>query len=471
MFFHQRYKVLPTLLSLALAASGFPSFAASPVSGIPGDISRPSTPVPLSAPAQGFSSFLTIRLDNNPQTPQVPSTDVSHSPQTTPLAITRFPPLISAAARPVTHALDPLRPIQALADRSREFLKRGDTQGARRILNAIWGYRTDRSQVAGEPVQAFHSSPTLTEKELEQIFTQENPDSHAVSILESYGLPFPRLAFELIETITYYINREDSIEINTPPFVLERKKFFKVLKDILDFAAKADHNERARIFVTGLARMGARWHYDEFQESPSIRFPQAPKLPLNPNSKKEYWDMASGMNAGISMMRGLDPQTKYRFLDNSLFVVEYLKEIVRILSRSNPGISRNVQIMHQDIRQLEMPPPDQPLGTIRAKNVTVYVKGFERDLEKMTKHLEPGGQVILQNDPKFGQRKVVREDWGPVISRLIRQGWDFQFSLADPFPHPGPVTLDTLTLTKPSKGSPKKSRFTWEDYLKAVNKN
>lgn len=165
-------------------------------------------------------------------------------------------------------------------------------------------------------------------------------------------------------------------------------------------------------------------------------------LTPNPLLGGEYWDMASGMNAQQFMYGELEPNTNYSFFDYSPFVAAYLN------AAAGWAGAANAKVVEGDINALVR--PAKPIAVLRTKNAVHYVPGFDKKLEEMVDWIAPGGQLVIQNDPIPGQRALIMGKHGPLIGRLLAEGWTMQSGFSG---YPGPYSdyaLDTLTLTRPA---------------------
>lgn len=172
----------------------------------------------------------------------------------------------------------------------------------------------------------------------------------------------------------------------------------------------------------------------------------ARNMPPSPIPGGEYWDMAAGMNAQGFIHRELDPRTKYTFFDYSPFVVSYLKTAAELAGAGNAAV------VEADLLQLTR--PEKPLAVLRTKNAVHYVPGFDKKLETMTDWIAPGGQLVIQNDPNPNQRGMIIEKHGPLIRRLIAEGWEFEYGFSGSPGNWGGYALDTITLTRPKAAVP-----------------
>jgi hypothetical protein len=174
--------------------------------------------------------------------------------------------------------------------------------------------------------------------------------------------------------------------------------------------------------------------------------------------------MASGMNAQGFIQRELDPRTNYSFFDYSPYVVSYLKTAAELSGR------KNATVVEADLNALTK--PAKPLAVLRTKNAVHYVPGFDKKLEEMVDWIAPGGQLIIQNDPGPGQRSLIVGKHGPVIRRLLAEGWAMEYGFSGYRGKWGEYALDTLVLTRPKKAAKPLSdaevEKAWKTYVSAV---
>jgi hypothetical protein len=186
-------------------------------------------------------------------------------------------------------------------------------------------------------------------------------------------------------------------------------------------------------------------------------------LPPSPIPGGEYWDMAAGMNAQGFIHRELDPGVNYSFFDYSPFVVSYLRTSAELAG------AKNASAIEADL--LKLTRPAKPLAVLRTKNAAHYVPGFDKKLETMTDWIAPGGQLIIQNDPNPGQRSVIIEKHGPLVRRLIAEGWAFEYGFSGSPGDWGGYALDTITVTRPERAAAKtaaQAASEWASYERAV---
>jgi hypothetical protein len=184
-------------------------------------------------------------------------------------------------------------------------------------------------------------------------------------------------------------------------------------------------------------------------------------LPENPLGRGAYWDIASGMNAA-GMIRGeLDGRSDYAFIDANPFVASYLRETADLAR------ARGARVLEGDVNALTR--PAEPLAVLRVKNAAAYVPGFAAKLEAMADWIAPGGRLAIQNDPNPGQRHLIREKHGPLIRRLLEEGWTLSYSFARS--PSSSFVLDTILLDRPSgeaaRRSPAEAAAVWAGWLRA----
>ena len=276
-----------------------------------------------------------------------------------------------------------------------------------------------------------------TDAELTAAYRQARPGSRAV---ETFGRDFAAVAGEAVQQYTfmgeYFLQQlkrgpmrdaaEDLIKTHDAREDGASRRFMQLLGAWYAFK---DH-AREKLFamqikaLKGLGRSGP-----------------APHLPPSTMPGGEYWDMAAGMNAQGFIHRELEPGTNYSFFDYSPFVVSYLETAARLAGAGN------VAVVEADLNALTR--PAKPLAVLRTKNAVHYVPGFDRKLEKMADWIAPGGRLYIQNDPSPGQRSLIIEKHGPLIRRLIAEGWEFEFGFSGARGKWGEYGLDTIALTRP----------------------
>jgi len=298
-----------------------------------------------------------------------------------------------------------------------------------------------------------------TDAELIGAYREAKPKSQAV---ETFGRDFVTAAGQAIQKYTFmgdYFMK--SIRADRP-----------VLRAIEDLIAA--HDERESPSSRRFMGLLGRWYafQDHAQEQMIAmkyammrRMGQEParNLPPSPIPGGDYWDMAAGMNAQGFIHRELDPATRYTFFDYSPFVVSYLKTAAELAG------AKNASVVEADLLKLEK--PAKPLAVLRTKNAAHYVPGFSKKLETMADWIAPGGQLVIQNDPSPGQRQIIIEQHGPLVRRLIAEGWAFEYGFTRTPGKWGAYGLDTMILTRPKlvfEKTPAEAAAEWRSYEKSV---
>lgn len=299
-----------------------------------------------------------------------------------------------------------------------------------------------------------------TDDELVAAYRQAAPKSQAV---ETFGRDFVAMAAGAVQKYTfmgsYFLQG-----LKSQPLAIYRAA--------ADFISTHDKREDApsRRFMELLGRWNAfQDHGQERLIAMKIammkRLGQTParNLPPSPIPGGDYWDMAAGMNAQGFIHRELEPGVNYSFFDYSPFVVSYLKTAAELAG------AKNATAVEADLLKLER--PAKPLAVLRTKNAVHYVPGFDKKLETMTDWIAPGGQLIVQNDPNPAQRSMIIEKHGPLIRRLIAEGWEFEYGFSGSPGNWGGYALDTITLTRPKAAARKtaaEAAREWSSYERAV---
>lgn len=299
-----------------------------------------------------------------------------------------------------------------------------------------------------------------TDSELVAAYREASPKSKAV---ETFGRDFVGMAAEAVKKYTFMGS-----------YFLEGLKSapLEIYRAASEFVSTHDKREDAAAhrFMEILGRWTAfQDHAQERMIAMKIAMMKrmgntVPRnLPPSPIPGGEYWDMAAGMNAQGFIHRELEPGTKYSFFDYSPFVVSYLKTAAELAG------AKNAAVVEADLLQLKR--PDKPLAVLRTKNAVHYVPGFDKKLETMTDWIAPGGQLIIQNDPNPGQRSMIIEKHGPLVRRLITEGWAFEYGFSGSPGNWGGYALDTITLTRPTLAFEKtaaEAANEWASYERAV---
>lgn len=277
-----------------------------------------------------------------------------------------------------------------------------------------------------------------TDAEITAAYRAANPKSKAV---ETFGPNFVAAAAQAIQQYTFmgsyflqnlkgqprevYHAASELVATHDKREDPASRRFLELLGRVQAFV---DHGQERLIAmkIAMMKRLG--------QEPPR-------NLPPSPIPGGEYWDMAAGMNAQGFIHRELEPGTNYTFFDYSPFVVSYLKTAAALAGAANASV------VEADLLQLSR--PDKPLAVLRTKNAVHYVPGFDKKLEVMADWIAPGGQLVIQNDPNPAQRGMIIEKHGPLIRRLIAEGWEFEYGFSGSPGNWGGYALDTIILTRP----------------------
>lgn len=299
-----------------------------------------------------------------------------------------------------------------------------------------------------------------TDGELVAAYREASPRSKAV---ETFGRDFVGMAAEAVKKYTFMGS-----------YFLEGLKSapLEIYRAASEFVSTHDKREDAAAhrFMELLGRWTAfQDHAQERMIAMKIAMMKrmgntVPRnLPPSPIPGGEYWDMAAGMNAQGFIHRELEPGVNYSFFDYSPFVVSYLRASAELAG------AKNAAVVEADLLKLQR--PAKPLAVLRTKNAVHYVPGFDKKLETMTDWIAPGGQLIIQNDPNPGQRSVIIEKHGPLVRRLIAEGWEFEYGFSGSPGDWGGYALDTITLTRPTLAFEKtaaEAAKEWASYERAV---
>ncbi|MCR4296652.1 MAG: hypothetical protein NUW21_14060 [Elusimicrobia bacterium] len=415
-----------------------------------------AAPVPvLSAPA------LSIGAAALPAASLSPSL-ASPAPLTAPALAATVKPAAAAPAKLAPAALVAITPAAAKPE------KPGSEQ-ARAAGNALFDGTVPQAPAIGDGPFVPGSAPEdrrssglspPTDAELVAAYREARPKSKAV---ETFGRDFVGMAAEAVKKYTFMGD-----------YFLEGLKSapLEIYRAASDFVATHDKREdaAARRFMELLGRWNAfQDHLQERMVAVKIAMLKrmgrtVPRnLPPSPIPGGEYWDMAAGMNAQGFIHRELEPGTNYSFFDYSPFVVSYLRASAELAG------AKNAAVVEADLLKLQR--PAKPLAVLRTKNAVHYVPGFDKKLETMTDWIAPGGQLIIQNDPNPGQRSVIIEKHGPLVRRLIAEGWAFEYGFSGSPGNWGGYALDTITLTRPKlavEKTPAEAAAEWASYERAV---
>ncbi len=427
-------------------------------------LSATVAPVPtLTSPASALSASMVPAASLTPSL-------LAPSPIATPQPVAAKPE--AAVAALVPQALTALRPAASKPE------KPGSDQ-ARASGNALFdgvakrpapstgddsfvnGSQSDRARASG-------LSPP-THEELASSYRRAQPKSKAVEV---FGKDFVVAASELVQQYTFM--GEHLLQQMKPQGMLDLrgKAYYKAAEDFIA-THEARESGEARRFMQLLGAWSA--HKDHAKEKlmafkmhmmkAAGRGGPAPHLPPSPIEGGEYWDMAAGMNAQGFIHRELEPKTNYSFFDYSPFVVSYLKTAADLAG------AKNATIVEGDIGKLRK--PAKPVAMLRTKNAVHYVPGFAQKLEEMADWIAPGGQLAIQNDPNPGQRAMIVKDHGPLIRRLLSEGWAIEYGFSGYGGKWGRYALDTLILTRPAAPEPRsalEAGAVWKAYAAAVGR-
>lgn len=229
---------------------------------------------------------------------------------------------------------------------------------------------------------------------------------------------------------------------------------YALLFSILKMADRTDPPSRE--LVEAAARLQA---FNDFQ---LLRIGRKEKrsFPVNPWNKGPLVDLAAGINSSDLSWFSLEDGVDLHLVDSSPLVAGYLREFSSLLQADGrPGAER-LHVVEQDLLTLKK--PSIALGAIRAKNVNSYVPGAPRKIAEMVDWLGPGGQLHLQTDVSFEQRRSMFLDYRELAERLLSSGWSFEIKVADQREH---LALDRITLTKPGDFQAKEG--SWTDVIGA----
>lgn len=238
-------------------------------------------------------------------------------------------------------------------------------------------------------------------------------------------------------------------ESGLPPY----QGSYDLLASILKTGSGPD--KPARDLKNAVSRLIALKDFHGFQISNREKLP----YPRNPWNNGPYVDLAAGINSGHWSWDSMNSGVDYHLIDSSPLVAGYLRELYRLGRQAGIAEADRIHVVEQDVMTLQK--PNQQLGAIRAKNVTLYVPGSVKQIEEMVGWLAPGGQLILPTDPTPPHRLTLIEDFTRLAQRLLSQGWDLDFEVGEQMIH----KLDYAALTKPGDFSPKGK--TWADLVNA----
>lgn len=343
----------------------------------------------------------------------------------------------------------------------------GELAKARAALPVEWRLSASGAQVSGR-AKPSDALPYFAERRpdghVEKAFRAHFGDDELVAEMGEAGAGMlSHAVFDLFRTDSFS-GRESALNPNGGPvdfMPAPVKLFLSRVFSLLDGAA---NSEVARQFVAAVGRAGAQ---SDFESGKYTSRGDLHGLPPSPLPDGEYWDLATGMNGTQFMRKGLDPKTRYKFIDASPFVVAYLREFRRkMLIDGDRGVE-GVEIVEADVRKLTR--PEKPLAVLRAKNVAYYAPGSEKEIDEMTDWIAPGGQLIIDNDSgSYGQQETILNKHGKMAERLIKEGWHFEFRFGRPGSWFSSGELDTLIFTRPAAGAAPRRGKTWRDYKDIV---
>ena len=296
-----------------------------------------------------------------------------------------------------------------------------------------------------------------TDAEIKSAYRRAQPKSNAVNFL---GSNFVAEAGGVIQRYTFI--GEDFLEgfqaRGRGQMDSRRREIFQAVGDLVRTHDAREHAP-SRTFTEMLGRWFAfKDHPQMLRDRGTERF-----MPPSPIARGEYWDMAAGMNAAGYIYHELEPNMNYTFFDYSPFAVSYLKTAVELSG------AKNASIVEGDINKLTK--PAKPLAMLRTKNAIHYVPGFDKKLEEMSDWIAPGGQLAIQNDPGPGQRILIVDKHGPLIRRLISEGWALEYGFSGARGKFSDYGFDTLILIRPTFAQKKTAQETariWSAYSEAV---
>ncbi len=377
----------------------------------------------------------------------------------------------SLSAAPLIPVLvAPAPPTVAAASQGRAAIKPGSEQaraagaalfdGAGKLSAPAIDDGPFVSELEGDRSRAGGLSPPA-DAEIIAAYRRASPQSKAV---ESFGPNFIAMAAKALQEHTFLA--DDFLKSMKAPQDSRERAIFTANEDLVR-AHNAREDAASRRFLQLLGRWYAFWNHAWAAKTAVMKRTgqggPVSKLPPSPIPNGEYWDMAAGINASGFIYRELDPKMNYSFFDNSPFVASYLNTAAELTG------AKNARVLEGDIDKLTK--PARPIAVLRVKNVVSYVHGFDEKLEEMADWVAPGGQIVLQNDPHPAQRGILLEKHGPLIRRLIAEGWAIEYGFSG---RPGKLVdygLDTLILTRPQrarKKTPEATARAWKAYEAAV---
>ncbi|MBI2119963.1 MAG: methyltransferase domain-containing protein, partial [Elusimicrobia bacterium] len=235
-------------------------------------------------------------------------------------------------------------------------------------------------------------------------------------------------------TVEYFL------EDYPPPHPEPIQELRDALESLLLIADQAQTNAQIGEFVKTLAGKLLRDRYPAYDQG----MLSSQKLPHS-GSRKPYLDLATGTNF-IMFVKHLKKDLKYILVDQSLFASTYLERLRKLSGK------KNIQVLKEDILSLKF--PSESLGAVRAKNVWSYVQLPKDYWNRVSEWIEPGGILVIQDDPYPSRRLEV--GLGLFLKLyfefVVRKGWDVELKLGRNHGHPSNSPLDTLILKKPLNG-------------------
>ena len=317
---------------------------------------------------------------------------------------------------------------------------------------------------------AFDGASVPTDAEIAALYAAARPGSRTIATLGKRG-GFAGVANDLVMHYTFDWELVDVLRESPEAFGPDGRRYIKAVKE-LTAVADARDDPAARRFLQALGRRtAARYLADEALRARSQAAGFASRrdgverrsLPRNDLGSGDYWDMASGVNAGDFILHELEPGTRYSFFDRSPFVASFLSAVSASKGAAAVAIEADVMTLKR---------PARPLAVLRTKNAVVYVPGFEDKLTEMAEWIAPGGSLAIQNDPESGQREDIVNKHAALARSLIARGWSFRFEFTSA--RGAEHALDTLIFTRPKGApvprSPAEARETWERYVSAVER-
>ncbi len=440
-----------------------PGLGGTPLSPVPALALSPAAHAPGALPA----ASLTPALGAVPSAPALAAGIRAAAAKAEPQA---------ARAALVPAALAVIKPAASNAEKpgSREQIAAANALfdgAARRPAASIGdgGPVTPGSQ--SDPNRASGLSPP-TDREIVAAWKEARPQSKA---LNTFGGDFVGVAAEIAQKYTFmgehFLGQMDPR--GRGPMDFHGRAVYRSAADLVEA-----HDDRSDPAAVGFMKLLGRWmafndSAREERNALQLKMAQAagmrvrghrPHLPPSPIEGGEYWDMAAGMNALGFIHNELDPKTSYSFFDYSPFVASYLETAARIAGKPN------AKVVEGDIGALAK--PAKPVAVLRTKNAVHYVPGFDRKLEEMAGWIAEGGQLVIQNDPNPGQRGMILEKHGPLIRRLLAEGWGIEYGFSG---RPGKFSnyaLDTLILSRPKGAARPRDAAAagsiWIEYVRTV---